>query len=160
MPIPLFTAGEVLSAMRLNAMVQVVNDATAISESFGYPFEQVELNSSDPDHHIIWTWMFRYVPRNRYYKVRYVWSNRDPDAYITGKINGIQVFSDPAGGASGEFNHLIDLESVTLNLGLKEGAAYTLDIEAERGEVGGISYVRIIWAFNTNKSAYTPTIIQ
>lgn len=156
MPIPNFTTGEVLSAMRLNYMVHIVNQSDAISKSFAYPFEQVELNASDDDHHIIWNWMFRYAPRNRYYKVRYVWFNRDPDAYITGRIGSTTLFTDAAGGASGEFNHLIDLS--TLNL--REGAVYTLDVEAERGEVGGTSYVRIIWAFNTNNSGYAPIIIQ
>lgn len=156
MPIPNFVTGEVLSAMRLNTMIHIVNQADAISKSFAYPFEQVELNASDDDHHIIWNWMFRYVPRNRYYKVRYTWFNRDPDAWIKGSIGGVEVFNDPAGGANTTFNHLIDLN--TLNL--REGAVYTLDIEAERGEVGGTSYVRIIWAFNTNTSDYTPVIIE
>lgn len=156
MPIPNFVTGEVLSAMRLNSMVQIINDATEISDSFGYPFEQVELNAGDDDHHVIWNWMFRYVPRNRYYKVRYVWSNRQAGAYAVGRIGTTTLFTDAAGGASGEFNHLIDLST----LGLREGAVYTLDIEAERGETAGTSYLRIIWAFNTNNSTYAPAIIQ
>lgn len=152
MPIPQFSPGEVLSAMRLNAMVDVVNRASTLISSASQPFEQVQMGS-DLGQDITWNWMFRYAPSNRYWKLRYVWSSRSAAAAASGYINGVQVFNDPAGGATGEHNHTIDMAS----LGLFPGSIYTFDIECLRHDS---AYFRVIWLFNTNDSTYAPTIIQ
>lgn len=153
MPIPLFQSGEVLSAMRLNALVQVVNDATAVMESFSYPFQQVELYETSLIPSITWNWMFRYSPTMKYYKLRYLWQDRQPLASAVGKISGTTVFTDAAGGASGQHDRLIDLSTA----GLIEGKIYTLDLTVNLADS---TFFRVIWAFMTNNSAYAPTIIQ
>src|SRR5215204_5360742 len=99
MPIPPFVAGEVLSAMRLNQLVEVVNSLNEVMNSSAQPFEQVEVNT-DWGRDIVWQWIFRYVPQHRYFKVKYRWSARTAAAEIHGKINGVAAFDDNVGGAS------------------------------------------------------------
>ena len=159
MPIPPFQAGEVLSAMRLNAMVQIVNDSEALRRSFSQPFKQVDFYANSDNDTIVWNWMFRYVPRLRYYKVRYYWSDRHSEDNISAYINGVQAFNDPNGGASGISNQTIDLARTTAPFNLLEGKVYTLDIHVNLEFTGDQSdYLRIVWAFMTNNSSYTPTI--
>jgi hypothetical protein len=158
MPIPPFIAGEVLSAMRLNAMVQIVNDSEALRRSFSQPFRQIDFYGNNNSDTVAWTWMFRYVPRLRYYKLRYQWVGWNSGDSIAASINGVEAFNVTT-GPSGTFNQTIDLARTTSPFNLQEGKIYTLYVYVTLNWTGDPNdYVRMIWAFMTNNSGYTPPI--
>lgn len=151
MPLPRFIAGEVLSAVKLNQMVGVLNQSQNNMLSVGNPFEQVEANGTNAVV-VYWSWMFRYNPQHRYYKLRYTWSGRAATAFASGGIKGTAGWTDPAGGATGVFNRTIDLST----LGLQPGKMYEYEIRADRKTS---TFFRVDFLFMTNNSSFVPTII-
>ena len=152
MPIPNFTSGETLSALRLNALVDIVNKSHQNMFSMTVPFEQVEVNATNATE-AYWSWMFRYDPNNPYYKLQYTWSGRTASATIYGHVNNILQWSDMAGGANGVHNRTVDLSG----LGLKAGDLYEYEIWVSRA---ASTFLRIDYLFMTNNASYAPTIVQ
>jgi hypothetical protein len=156
MPIPQFVPGEVLSAMRLNQMVEVVNNLGMIIHSTGLPFQQVQLTEDTGDEKT-WQWMFRHSSYNRYCRVRRLWGNRQSGSRISIGIGGTELISFAEDQAQSAADHAYVFDLFT-EVTLIPGHVYTIDIDVERGGVD--AYIRILWIFNTNNASYAPTLIS
>jgi len=153
MPLPRFVAGEVLSAVKLNQMVEVLNQTQNNMLSMGLPFEQVEANGTNMTitGQAYWSWMFRYNPQHPYYKIRCSWGARAATAFALGGVKGTAGWTDPAGGAA-TFSHT----TVLSGLGLTAGKIYTYEVRATRKTS---TYFRVDYLFMTNNTNYAPVIL-
>jgi len=158
MPIPHFVDQEVLSALRLNALIDAANTLSLLVNSIVVPFEQVQL---DEDEHSYdshgadrwWKYLHKFTPINRYMKIKYQFLGRSGVARLEVWVGMAKVYEDTAGDGS-VITAVIDLLGNDLDstpLNLVDGSINEIRVFAARD---GSTYFRLLDFFNSNDGTW------
>lgn len=136
MPVQPFVNGEVLSAARLNALVEVANRATRVSEDFMWPFECVQSSGAPTS----WIYLMRYRSFAPNLNFSY-YTTGGNNLQFTVLYNGLQAYTRSS-TQEGNYGEVFSLASA----GLIDGLIYRVTVSV----VPNGNYFRLRWLMHSN----------